>query len=41
MQLVALTAAETSLWEVKFLISCLGEQQKDNLISSGIGPWTG
>lgn len=38
MQLVVLTAAETSLWEVKFFISYLGEGQKDNLISSGIGP---
>lgn len=41
MQLVILTAAETSLWEVRFFISFLGEGQKENLISSGFGPWMG
>lgn len=34
MQLVLLTAAETSLWEGRFFISCLGEGQKESLISS-------
>lgn len=45
MQLVVLTAAETSLWEVRFSISFLGEGQKENVFrylnSSGFGPWMG
>lgn len=40
-QLVILTAAEPSLWELRFFISFLGEGQKENLISSVFGPWMG